>query len=231
MQASNQPHESPYPPTTPRPGPVYLLAGLLLVAVVAGAYWLKIQPGSVATADSGSQESLMKAGLDALYTGNDPNAAAAQFRRVLALNPNHYGATFQLATALDRAGKPDEARPYWEKMLTMAEASNDQATVAAARARLGKSAGPAEQQAAAMKAGLDALYTRKDPNAAIVEFRKLLELNSDHYGATYQLATALDQAGKPAEARPLWQKVLKMAEGYKDDATVATARARLASNP
>ena len=42
---------------------------------------------------------------------------------------------------------------------------------------------------------------------------------------------ALDRTGKPAEARPFWEKVLKMAEGYKDKDTVATARARLARNP
>jgi hypothetical protein len=31
-----------------------------------------------------------------------------------------------------------------------------------------------------------------------------------------------------AEARPLWDKVLEMAEGYSDAETAATARSRLA---
>jgi hypothetical protein len=48
-----------------------------------------------------------------------------------------------------------------------------------------------------------------------------------HYGATFQLARALDQAGKPAEARPWWEKVLTLADGYKDAATAGIARARL----
>jgi cytochrome c-type biogenesis protein CcmH/NrfG len=82
-----------------------------------------------------------------------------------------------------------------------------------------------------MKAGLDALYGKKDPNAAAAEFRKVLAENPTHYGATYQLAKALDQAGKPAEARPLWEKVVKMAEGYGDQNTLATARARLIQKP
>jgi hypothetical protein len=38
---------------------------------------------------------------------------------------------------------------------------------------------------------------------------------------------ALDRGGKRDEARPLWEKVLKMAEGYQD----AAARARLAEQP
>lgn len=86
-------------------------------------------------------------------------------------------------------------------------------------------------QEALMKIGLDALYGRHDPEAAAREFRKVLALNPTHYGATYQLATALDRAGKGAEARPLWEKALAMAEGYHDKATADTARARLQKSP
>jgi Tfp pilus assembly protein PilF len=60
-----------------------------------------------------------------------------------------------------------------------------------------------DDQVAAMQAGLDALYTRHDPPAAETEFRKVLAANPTHYGATYQLAAALDAAGRPDEARPL----------------------------
>ena len=82
-----------------------------------------------------------------------------------------------------------------------------------------------------MKAGLDALYGKKDAAAAVVEFRKVLEVNPNHYGATFQLARALDESGKPAEARPLWEKALKMAEGFKDAETAKMARERLARRP
>ena len=78
----------------------------------------------------------MKAGLDLLYTNHDPNSAAVQFRKVLQRNPQHYGATFQLAAALDRSGKPAEARSLWEKTLKMAEAADDKQTTARVRARL-----------------------------------------------------------------------------------------------
>src|SRR5207249_3138749 len=82
-----------------------------------------------------------------------------------------------------------------------------------------------------MRAGLDALYARRDPGAAAAQFRKVLERNPTHYGPPFQLAAALVQAGRPAEARPVWETVLKMAEGYNDRPTADTARARLARKP
>src|SRR5713226_6394939 len=177
-----------------------------------------------------TEEAMMKAGLDALYTRRDASAAIEQFRKVLERNPNHYGATFQLAMALERAGKPAEARPHWEKMLKMAEAANDTETAKTARGRLGKldvvSAELSQEEM--MKAGLDLLYTRRDPNAAVAQFRKVLERDPNHYGATFQLAMALDRVDRPKEARPLWEKMLKMAEAANDKDTVKTVRDRLA---
>src|SRR5207245_8530124 len=100
--------------------------------------------------------------------------------------------------------------------------------VALAIALAGCSSKPAvEDQAAAMQAGLDALYTQRDPQAAVIEFRKVLSANPTHYGATYQLAAALDAAGRQDEARPLWEKMLALAEGSGDQPTAAPARARL----
>jgi tetratricopeptide (TPR) repeat protein len=174
----------------------------------------------------------MAAGLDALHVKRDPLTAAARFREVLAQNPEHYGATYQLATALDQASKPAESRPVWEKMLRMASAIGDATTIADARARLAElDAASGDPAAAPMRAGMELLYTQHDPEAAAVEFRKALALNPEHYGATFQLATALDQAKKPAEARVLWKKVLKMAENDKDAATAERARTRLLQKP
>ena len=174
-------------------------------------------------------DALMKTGTDALYTKRDYETAVKAFRKVLEKNPTHYGATYQLGVALDRAGKRAEANPLWEKTLQMAERNNDKATADTARKRLGWPAPRPED--AAMKDGLDALYAKKNPEAAAMAFRNVLEQNPTHYGATYQLATALDRSGKRPEARPLWEKVLKMAEGYKDQKTVDAARQRLAQQP
>src|SRR5207249_5033748 len=86
-----------------------------------------------------ADEGLMSAGVNALRTQHDPERAAALFRQVLEHTPTHYGATYQLAAALDAAGRPGEARPLWEKMLQMAEAAHDEGTARAARQRLEKS--------------------------------------------------------------------------------------------
>lgn len=191
----------------------------------------KGRPGAEAPAQP--QGDAMSRGLDALYTRKDPLAAEAAFREVLAQNPNHYGATYQLATALDQAGKAAEAKAVWEKMLAMAEPGGDRATADHARGRIAALAPKqdADPAADAMRRGLEALYTKKDAAAAIPHFREALAKTPGHYGATYQLATALDQAGKPAEAKPLWRKVLQLAEENKDVKTQEVARARLAKNP
>lgn len=91
-----------------------------------------------------------------------------------------------------------------------------------------KAIGESQSEGEAMRRGLDLLYTRNDPVGAAVRFRWILEHNPTHYGATFQLATALDRAGHPGEARRLWERVLIMAELYHDAETASTARQRLA---
>src|SRR5262245_66049252 len=168
-------------------------------------------------------------GLDALYQRHDPTTAAAEFQQVLANNPTHYGATFQLAAALDAAGQPKEARPYWEKALAMAQRYADTETADRVRARLAAPDVPSDETL--MRHGLDALYTQHDPAAAAAEFRQVLARNPTHYGATFQLAAALDAAGKRAEARLLWKKMLDMSVVVNDIQTAATVRDRLAHEP
>jgi Dolichyl-phosphate-mannose-protein mannosyltransferase len=90
---------------------------------------------------------------------------------------------------------------------------------------------PDASQESLMWLGVDALYDRRDPMRAAVLFRKVLERNPRHYGATFQLAMALDAADRKAEARPFWEAALRMAESSKDESTAATARARLATRP
>ncbi len=188
---------------------------------------LVLGPAMACSGTRQTPDALMKDGLDALYARSDAEAAVKAFRQVLAQNPAHYGANYQLAVALDRAGKPVEAARQWEKSLAMAESIRDETTADTARKRLGRT--PASQEAA-MKAGLDAMG-RQDLATAILEFRKVLAMNPNHYGANFQLARALDQSGKPAEARPLWEKVARMAEGFKDPGTLDAARTRLAQAP
>ena len=195
----------------------------MLSAVVACKDRAANQSAPAATAETDAQ--LMQRGVDLLYQRGDPIGAEAVFRSVLARNPTHYGAQYQLAVALDRGGRPAEARTAWETALRNANAVRDSATAGAARRRLALP--DTASQAAMMVLGLDLLYRRNDPTAAADQFRKVLQRNPRHYGATYQLATALDRSGQTAQAQPIWEKVLGMATAYRDEQTAATARKRL----
>jgi len=79
----------------------------------------------------------MAAGLKALYTLRDGALAVSAFERVLQLSPAHYGATLQLAKALDAAGRTADAEQQWRTVLAAATAINDHVTIADARSRLG----------------------------------------------------------------------------------------------
>jgi Tfp pilus assembly protein PilF len=156
---------------------------------------------------------------------NRPAAAEQQFRAILARTPTHYGAHFQLAVALDRQSRPAEARAEWETVRAAAAAISDSATLRRALARLAAPDTLSQEQI--MAVGLNLLYTQNKAADAVAEFRKVLQRNPTHYGATYQMATALDRAGKSGEARPFWVKTLGMATSFNDAKTISVARERL----
>lgn len=223
-----------------------LAIGIGIAALVAAFF-----AGRMSVRDDGSKPAIttpsastnaardpMAEGLDALYTKRDAARAVARFREVLAAEPNHYGATYQLATALEQAGDRPAARAMWTKMLKLSEASADEATITHARGRIAAltpalpqalpQAPAAEDPAGAeMRLGLAELYEKKDPAAAVKHFREVLAKNPTHYGATFQLATALEQSGKRDEAKPLWTKTLEMAEAMGDTQSAAIARKHL----
>jgi hypothetical protein len=84
-----------------------------------------------------------------------------------------------------------------------------------------------DREAELMEQGLEALHVQHDAALAADYFQKVLARNSEHYGATYQLAVSLDRLERSEEARVLWFRVLGMAEGYRDEQTAATARRRI----
>jgi thioredoxin-like negative regulator of GroEL len=174
-------------------------------------------------ASATTAEGRMSEGLKLL--NSNPSAAADTFREILKENPTHYGARFQLAKALDLAGRPSEARPIWIEVLGAAVSINDTPTAGTARARLARP--DTLSQNGLMNQGLDLLYKKSDPAGAADRFRQVLARNPTHYGATFQLAKSLDQAGKPGEARPYWQKMVTMADAIRDKSTGDVARARL----
>jgi Tfp pilus assembly protein PilF len=174
---------------------------------------------------AGSDEALMAQGLDKLYKTNDPVGAQSVFRDVIKHTPTHYGAHYQLAVALDKGGSPAEARPVWEEMRKLAEAISDSATLKTVRARL--AAPDTASEDAMMALGLHLMWNKADYVAAATQFRAVLRRNPTHYGATYQLASALSKNGETGETRRLWQKVLGMATQYKDEKSAQVARDHL----
>ena len=97
-----------------------------------------------------------------------------------------------------------------------------------ALASLQRDAPDPQELRALMDEGLALRYRAGDARRAADVFKKVLSRMPDHYGATYQLAAALDAEGRRAEARPLWEKMLRMAEQVHDEPTRRTATARLA---
>ena len=73
---------------------------------------------------------------------------------------------------------------------------------------------------AAMAAGLLDQYRLGDPLRAVEHYRTVLRLEPTHYGAHYQLAVALLEAGREAEARAAWLAFVPLAERAGDRATL-----------
>ena len=198
--------------------------GSLVLALAIAACSSKEATQTPAAAKE-NEADLMQRGLQQMYQSQNPIGAEATFRAVLALNPAHYGAHYQLAVALDRGGRPADARPEWNEVLRLAESFKDTTVAKTARTRL--AAPDTASQDGMMARGLDLMYAHNDLVGAIEQFKSVLARNRTHYGATYQLAVALDRAGRADEAKAVWQRVLPMAIQFKDQKTIDTARARL----
>lgn len=96
---------------------------------------LRIARAQLGASGTARDSALMRQGLADLQQGKT-SAAAAAFQQVVNANPTHYGAHYQLAVALDRLGRHQEARPLWIQVLGMAVSYRDTATEATARRRL-----------------------------------------------------------------------------------------------
>jgi len=92
-------------------------------------------------ADPTSTEAAMRAGLVRHYRLGDSATAVERYRTVLALDPAHYGAHYQLAVALLGAGRKDQALAAWASFAPMARALGDQRSIDGAPAEL-RQAGP-----------------------------------------------------------------------------------------
>src|SRR5262249_38826895 len=133
------------------------------------------------------------------------------------LNPNLSLTHYYRGQVLDQLGRRSEAREAYARAVAVDPRDTDAQTALRA-----------SQLDGLMREGLDGLYRRRNPADAVERFRAVLAAMPTHYGATYQLARALDDAGRPAEALPLWRRMLTMAEASHDPPTIATCRERIA---
>ena len=83
-----------------------------------------------------SSDAAMGAGLLLHHHLGNPASAVERYRIVLALSPQHYGAHYQIATALLASGRVDEAKAAWARFVPMAEAIGDTASLDGAPAAL-----------------------------------------------------------------------------------------------
>jgi tetratricopeptide (TPR) repeat protein len=86
--------------------------------------------------DPTNADAAMRAALLLQYRLGDAASAVERYRRVLASNPAHYGARYQLAVALLATGRRDEALAAWARFVPMARAIGDEASIAQAPAAL-----------------------------------------------------------------------------------------------
>ncbi len=76
---------------------------------------------------------------------------------------------------------------------------------------------------AAMQSALVYHYWLRDPAAGVERYRRVLALNSTHYGAHYQLAMALLASGRKDAAVAAWAEFLPMAQALHDQASIDSA--------
>jgi tetratricopeptide (TPR) repeat protein len=80
-------------------------------------------------ADPTSSDAAMRAALVYHYRLGDLATAVDRYRTVLAIDPNHYGAHYQVAVALLGTGRKDEALAAWRRFVPLADALGDRTSI------------------------------------------------------------------------------------------------------
>lgn len=123
----------------PRGDPYAWLRAIPPAELVGGSIALiEVSPEAAARAlktkaEAGELGSLMSAAIDARYRRNDAAGALSLLDAILTRRPDHYGALYQRAAALEALGRREEARRF----LDVAVKTGDRPTQAHARERIG----------------------------------------------------------------------------------------------
>lgn len=142
----------------------------------------------------------MALGLHLLHKRRRFRPAIGAFLAVLASNPHHYGALFQLAKALDAEKRGASALAVWTQVLTLANAGKDRFTAKVAQSRVKALSVEHRAMAPDMKLGLKLHYQDRKYLVACVVYALFLRSWPQHYGARFQLAKAADLARFPTVA-------------------------------
>ena len=132
--------------------------------------------------------------------------AIEAYRRATAIDDQDAGAWLALGRLLEKRQRWAEAANAYDRALAANPTRAD----------------------AAMLAGL--IYQRRlgDPARAVDLYRTVLRLVPTHYGAHYQIATALLAAGEATAARAAWRTFVPLAEAHGDRKSLDSAPPELA---
>lgn len=150
-------------------------------------------------------------------------------------NPQFALAHFYRGTALQRLGRLGEASDAYQRATTIdTQMTNAWFAQGVLREQRGDWAGAADafdlalvanptNADAAMRAGLIYHHRLANPARAIDHYRTVLRLVPTHYGAHFQIATALLDANRLSEARAAWREFVPLAQAIGDKASLDAA--------
>ena len=165
----------------------------------------------------------MNEGVELLYRQADPEGAIQAFDAVLQRNPEHYGALYQRATALDERRQLGQALEAWRRFEPKALAVSDMDHLRHARERIGILQGWVTSLEATMNRGLMLLHQEDDAAASLPLFVEVLNSWPTHYGARYQYAYALEEVEDVDGARKAWAMFLVQAHALRAQGDIEAA--------
>ena len=162
-----------------------------------------------------------------LLQRQQPQAAAAAFRRVLELEPGNLQARTSLATALREQGRFTEAlaqlrraaesmpRPNADIYLRMAAAAAEQGDARAAEEYNRRALDLEPQNLAALRPFAATHFNAGRYAQAARVYRRILTIAPDDVEAHVHLAAALEQLGRPEQAQTVYQQALALQPNHR----------------
>ncbi len=152
----------------------------------------------------------MALGLYLLNKRRNYRPAIGAFLTVLAANPRHYGAMFQLAKGLEAHKRGDLALAVWTQVLALAKGAKDHRSMKYAQSRIEELSKKHSAVDPNMKLGLKLHYQDRKYLDACVAYALVLLSSPLHVGARFQLAKAAELARFPTVASAARRRLLEI---------------------